>query len=228
MQFTLEALNEAALELGKAVLLYANEWNGSTDLALQHLGHTEGAVKFDAKESIAGLKLPEEYGEGMVKAYVVGADPVLTAPLFLADPALRAIITPTGDGVIGSGVRQEVKKYTLVALPRALFYDADTKKNTASIGFTSPGGWTKTTSGDPSGRALTEDEERLLGLGIWMFSGYWERPPVTYEATVTDVVKNVEECTFHVIRPSAAALSGIMAIVGLPEDYDIDIQPVAS
>lgn len=225
MNTTLEALNEAALEIGKASILYAAEWNGTVNLALTHLGDTEGAVKFTANESIGGLKLPEIYGEGLVRAYVTGADPVLTAPVFLADPELRAIISPTGDGLIGSGGRRAVTRYTLAIMPTALYFDPDTGKNDAGVNFDGTD-WKKVTEAVPAGRALTTDETRLLGLSIWIFSGYWERPAFTYEATVNDVVKNIEECTFHALRSTAAALEGTLAVIGDPADYDIDIMPV--
>jgi hypothetical protein len=39
------------------------------------------------------------------------------------------------------------------------------------------------------------------------------------------VVKNIEECTFHGMRPTADALNGIIAVIGMPSDYDIDIAP---
>lgn len=227
MELSISALNEAALEIGKATIYYAEEWDGISDLALAHLGDTEGVVRFNANEQIGGLKLPELYGEGNIRAYVTGADPVLTAPLFLADPTLRDLISPSGNGLIGSGTRREVTRYTLVIMPAALHYDAATGKNDASIAYL-PAGWRKLTQDQPEGRVLDTDELRLLGLSVWIFSGYWERPPVTYEATVNDVVKNIEECTFHGMRPTADALDGIMAIIGLPEDYGIDIQPVAS
>lgn len=236
MEFSLEALNEAALELGKGVILYAVdnegdpvEWDGTADIDLAHLGDTQGVIKFTSNEQLGTLKLPEVYGDAALRAYVTGADPVLTAPLFLATPSLRQLISPTRNGLIGSGSRTPVARWTLVVLPQALFYDETDPipGNKADISF-SGSAWTKKTYDQPEGRALTTDEERLLGLGIWMFSGYWERPPVTYEATVNDVVVNVEECTFHVLRSTAALLQGTLAIVGLPEDYDIDIAPTLS
>lgn len=241
MEATISTLNEAALELGKGVIYYATtgevnedtglyesaEWDGTTDLELAHLGDTQGAIVFNANESVGTLKLPEHYNEGVIRAYVTGADPVLTAPIFLAHPGLRDLVSPSGDGLIGSGSRREVAYHTLVIMSEALHYDEGTRKNNATIAYT-PAGWRKITQADPAGRVLTEDEERLLGMTIWVFSGYWERPPVTFEATVNDVVVNVEECTFHGRRPSADVLDGVMALIGLPADYDIDIQPVAS
>lgn len=231
MDITLAALNEAALEIGKAVILYADPaWDGVSPLTLSHLGDTEGAVKFTANEQIGKLMLPEVYGDAAVDAWVTGADPVLTAPLFLADPALRSLVSPSGDGVIGTGSRRPVARKTLVIMPQALFYDAYTGKNTASVSF-AVDSWTKTST-DPEATptALTTDEQRLLGLSIWMWSCYPERPPVTYEATVNDVVKNIEEVTFHAIRPKGATASVVPGIVtiGDPADYDIDIVGTAS
>lgn len=243
MEITLSTLDETALEIGKGRIFYATsgdedentgllesqEWDGTTDLELAHLGDTQGPVRFNAQESIGALKLPEHYNEGVIRAYVTGADPVLNAPLLLANPGLRRMISPSGDTIIGSGTRSEAAYHTLVIMPERLFFDPGTKKNTATIAYL-PAGWRKFTVADPSpaGRVLTDEELRLLGLTIWIPSGYWERPPVTFEAIVNDAVVNVEECTFHARRPAADVLDGIMAFIGLPEDNGIDIQPVTS
>jgi hypothetical protein len=224
MDYTLDALNEAALEIGKAVILYADAWDAVSDLALDHLGDTEGAVTFNANETIGGLRLPEHYGEGLVNAFAVGADPVLTAPLFLADPALRDIISPTNDGVIGTGTRRPVKRWTVVVMPQALYFNSATGFNNAAVRYTATDGWRKSLNpgaGTPTWTALNADEQRLLGLSIWMWSGMWERPPVTYEATVTDVVKNIEEATFRGIRPQVVGLP--MVTMGDPSAHGIEI-----
>lgn len=228
MDYTLVALNEAALEIGKAVILYATEWDGTADLTLTHLGDTEGAVVFDAQEAIGRLNLPEVYGPGSVRSWVVGADPTLTAPMFLATPALRTLLSPTGDGLIGSGARRPTVRKTLVVFPQTLYYNATTGKNDAKIRFTTALGWEKSAeaSGDPDAfAALTADETRLLGLSIWIWAAYADRPTVTFEATVEDVVKNIEQVTFHAERPTATALDGAMVMIGDPADYNIDIDP---
>jgi hypothetical protein len=223
MNYTLTQLNEAALEIGKAVILYADKWSGAADLALAHLGHTEGAVTFESNDQIAGLQLPEVYGPGNVKAFVVGAAPTLTAPLFLADPALRTIINPTGDGKIGLPGRRPVKEYTLAILPQALWYNAVTGKMDATLQYEAGTGWRKSAvaAGDPASfAALSTDETRLLGLSIWMWSGYWSRPSVTFEATVDNVVKNIEEATFTAM-PNANVLGGVMVTIGSPAAHGI-------
>jgi hypothetical protein len=226
MDYTLATLNTAALEIGKATILYAPEWNGTTDLTLTHLGDTEGAVAFTSNESIGGLRLPEHYGEGLISAFATGADPVLTAPLFLATPALRTLIAPTADNVIGAGGRRPVVRYTVVVMPQALYYNAVTGRYDAKVRYTTASGWQKSAvaSGDADVfAALATDETRLLGLSIWMWSGYWERPPVTFEATVEDVVKNIEEATFRALRPTAAVLLGRMVTLGSPAAHSIII-----
>jgi hypothetical protein len=232
--YTLSELNETALEMGKAAIMYATatsngadkvpvKWSGTTDLHLKHLGHTEGAVRFDANDQIAGLQLPEVYGPGNVKAFVVGAEPTLTAPLFLADPARRDMINPTGDGKIGLPGRRPVKEMTLVAFPQALFFNAATGRHDAKVQYITGTGWRKSaTAGADSFAALTADETRLLGLSIWLWNGYWSRPSVSYEATVDNVVKNLEESTFTAM-PNFGVLSGVMVTTGSPLAHGIVI-----
>jgi hypothetical protein len=227
MNLTLKALNEAALEIGKAVILYATKWDGTTKLTMEHLGDTEGAVTFDPQEQIGALRLPEVYGPATVKAWSVGAEPILTAPLFLADPDLREIITPTGDGIIGATARRPVAEYTLAVLPQALFYNPLTGQNNAKVEYATGTGWRKSAvaTGDPdSFTALSAADQRLRDLSIWIWNGYWSRPPVTYEATVDDVVKNIEEATFTGM-PNMAVLGGVIATQGDPATYGIDIDP---
>jgi hypothetical protein len=218
MDYTLTALNEAALELGKGVILYADKWTGLVDLTLTHLGDTEGPVAFEANEQIGNLTLPEVYGPGAVKAWVVGAEPTLTAPLFLATPALRDIVNPTGTKTIGLPGRRPVKEYTLAILPQALYYNSVTGQNDARIRYTTLGGWEKSAvaAGAPAAYvALAGDDLRLIGLSIWIWSGYWSRPSVTYEATVENVVKNIEEATFTAM-PNSGVLGGVMVTMGSP------------
>jgi hypothetical protein len=225
MDYTLSALNEAALELGKGVVLYADKWTGLVDLTLSHLGDTEGPVVFEANEQIGNLTLPEVYGPGAVKAWVVGAEPTLTAPLFLATPALRDLINPTGTKTIGLPGRRPVKEYTLAVLPQALWYNSVTGQNNAKVQYLTATGWRKSAvaAGDPdSFQALAGDDLRLLGLSIWIWAGYWSRPAVTYEATVENVVKNIEEATFTAM-PNSAVLGGAMVTLGNPATLGIVI-----
>jgi hypothetical protein len=225
MDYTLTQLNEAALELGKGSIFYANKWDGLTDLTLTHLGDTEGAVTFSANEQIGGLQLPEVYGPGNVRAFTVGAEPSLEAPLFLATPALRDIINPTGDGKIGSPGRRPVREYTVVVMPQALYYNSVTGRYDAKVQYVTGTGWRKSavaSGGADNFQALSADETRLLGLSIWMWNGYWSRPPVTFEATVENVVKNIEQATFTAM-PNYAVLGGIMVTMGSPLAHGIVI-----
>lgn len=226
MDYTLAQLNEDALAIGKGVILYALEWDGVADLTLTHLGDTEGDITFNSGEKLSGLKVRERYGDAYVRAYVAGADPVLTAPLFLADPTLRSLISPSGDGVIGTDARRPVVRYTLVVFPQFLFYNDETGKNDAKIRYTTAAGWQKSAeaTGDPDVfAALSADETRMLGLSLWIWSGYFERPAITYRATIPgeDDVLDIETVTFHGMRPTDEDLP--MVTVGSPLTHGIVI-----
>lgn len=238
MDYTLDALNQAAVALGKAVVMYSVdgsgdpiEWDGATDLLLAHLGDTEGDVVFTANERISGRRLREWFGEAYVRAYVSSADPVATIPLFLAHPDLRDLISPTGDGKIGTVARREVVRHTLVMFPQQLYFNAVTNNYDATIRYTTAAGWQKSAVAEgeaASFAALSADDTRLLGLSIWIPAGFWERPPVTYRVTRPgdDEVLDIETATFHAVVPFTAReniASLPMAWIGSPLAHGIAI-----
>lgn len=225
---TIGTLNKAALAIGKGKVMYATAWAGTADLVLTDLGETDGDIVFDPGETVATLKLEERYGPGVVQAYVSGANPVATIPLFM-DPALRDVVTPSGDGKIGVAGRRPVALKTLVIFPLQLFFNPETDAHDAKIQYTAASGWQKSAeaAGDPDAYvALTADEESLLSMSIWIWAGYFNRPPITLRhGSPTDVGKNLESVQFVGTVPEAAEVQGIMAHIGTPDEYGIDIDP---
>jgi hypothetical protein len=226
---TIGALNKAALAIGKGKVFYSTTaWDGVTDLTLQDLGETEGDISFDPGETIATLTLPERYGPGVVKAYVSGANPVATIPLYL-DPDLRDVVTPSGDGKIGVAGRRPVALKTLVIFPHELFFNSVTDKHDAKLKYTTGvTGWQKSAvaAGDPdSFVALTAAEQDLLsGFSIWIYEGYFSRAPVVLRhGDPATVGKNLESIQFTGTVPEATAVLGIMATIGPPDEYAIEI-----
>lgn len=218
MDYTLSALDTTALSIGKGSIFRAAEFTGAADLTLTHLGDTQGDITFNAAEKIGGLKLPEWYGDAYVRSHVIGAEPVLTAPLFLATPALRNTVSPTGDGLIANGGRRTIVRHTLVVFPQALFWNATDSDYSATLRYTSALGWQKVIGGTPA--ALTADETRLLGLSIWLWSGFFERPPITFRATVDDELVDVETVTFRAMRNEAGYP---LVTIGSPITHGINI-----
>jgi len=183
---------------------------------LQHLCDTEGEINFNPNATFNDLTLPELTGDAVHKRRLAGENPELSFNAFLADPALRAIISPTGEASGGYVRQRPVKRYTLVVFPEALFGEYD------DISYDG----TKWTVG---GSALTPDQERYLGLSFWCWSGSFERAGMTYISD--NGGKLVIPVVFRVM-PTTLPLSVIpdghrLYTVGDPADAGIDIHPQA-
>lgn len=231
MDYTVINLNDliaAGLAVGKGVVLRAPAWDGVSDLTLEHLGDSEGDIVFNGQENIRGLRLTE-WSPGYIRAYVKGADPILTTPLILADPAKRLLLSPTGSALIGTDIKQDIVYHTLVVFPQDLYKNTLTNKFDAKIRYTAALGWQKSAvaAGDADSFAvLSAADQRLLDLSIWMWKGYFERPPYTFRGTAADADEpiDVDEITFRVVRPEAAPA---MVILGDPSDVGVEIDYTA-
>lgn len=221
MNLQLTDLQQAARTIGRAVVFRADAWSGTGSLALTHLGDTEGDITVAANESYVHATYPELTGPAKHESYVEGEDPVITIPLFVADPAVRAILSPTGNAGGGYSRRRRVKEHTLVLFPEELFYDEATDKF-APISFTG-GAW------KVGGQPLTSEQERLLGLSMWFWRGFFTRPPVSFRHT--DAGKAVDSVSFQVMQaklPAAVLPEGErLYTLGDPADAGIDIEPGA-
>lgn len=222
---TITELNKAAVALGRAFAFIAPKWDGATDLALTFLGHTNGDVVFTPNEGIRTTSAPE-ISPAPLKVAVFGAAPKATVPLFLADPALRVLVSPTGSGAIGTDGFIPVVRHTLVLMPAQLFFNAITNRNDAKVQYVG-GVWQKSAVavGDADDYvAMTSDETDQLGLSIWGWDGYWSRPPVTYRfGSATEEAVDVEACEFTLMMPDIMDVVGAMAHIGPPSDYGIEI-----
>lgn len=229
---SISALNRAAMALGRGTVLMSEVWDGTGVLELEHIGETEGDIVFNANEAIRTLGAPELYADGVLQAKVNGANPIATIPIYLADATKRDLLSPTGDGLIGLPGMRDVARKTLVIMPYELYYNAATGKHDAQLNYTSGDGWTKSAvaSGEEDNFvALTTEETRLLKLGIWMYDGYFTRPPVTFRhGSTTEVARDIESCEFRAIVPEAEAVLGAMATIGPPDLYGIEIDVAVS
>lgn len=206
--------------IGRGVVFYADKWDGQTDLELTHLGDTEGEITAEMNASYSHLTLPELTGEAKHRSYVNGEDPVVTIPLYLADPALRAIISPTGSASGGHQRQRPVTERTVVIFPEELFFD-EAAGAYGDLAYTDSDGW------QVNGTALTPRQEALLGMSVWFWRGYFDRPGLAYRHE--DGGKLVEPATFQVMQ-SDLAIGMIpdghrLYTVGDPADAAIDIAP---
>lgn len=205
--------------IGRGVVFYAEKWDGATNLKLTHLGDTEGEITVETNESYSHLTLTELTGEAKHKSYVNGEDPVVTIPLFLADPALRAIVSPTGSASGGYQRQRPVKERTLVVFPEELFFNPTTGEY-GDLSYTG-------TAWQVDGAALSPAQEDLLGQSVWFPRGYFNKPglayrhedggklvlPVSYQAMQSDLATSVipDGCRLY--------------FMGDPDDVGIDIHP---
>lgn len=216
MDYSLQSLRNIAREIGRGVVFRAPVWDGQSDLSMTHLGDTTGEIVFNGADSVVSLRNPELAGKLPIKSKVIGAEATATIPLVLATNALRKEISPTNSLQIGKEHAIDVVRYTLVVFPYALFRDTDGTFKTVS--YTTGGGWLL------NGQPLTAEGVRHVGNSLWMWDGYWSRPPLTYRAIVPDqdIPQDVEEATFQAQLPTHDYVPAAVTI-GDPADHAIAI-----
>ncbi len=206
------------IAIGKSAVFYSpTPWDFASDLhsQLQFLGYTEGEVTLPFNETFNMLTTPEYTGDAPHEAYVQGEAPVATIPLYVADPALRAILSPTG-GASGGYKRQlPVVKRTLVIVPEALFVGNDPQQQEEEELVPTGTGWTL------GGVALTTAQQELLEKGmIHIWRGYFQKPQLRWR--IEEGGKIVEPVTFNLMIQSLAPNGHWLYTLGDPYDAGID------
>lgn len=184
-------LNAVKRSLGKGIVFYANKWNPTTPLALTHLGDTEGDISIAPNAEVAMLTLPEVSGPAPHEADYTGEAPTIELPLYLADPSLMAVVSPSGSGSAGRTLRRAAKEYTLVVFPEALFIDDNFERATLAY---AGGNWTL------GGLALTEAQEELLATSLWFWRVVFNRPPRRFLGGAGDARKQIETVSCMVMH----------------------------
>ena len=217
----LRDLDGEVFHIGKAAVIQADvAWDFDSDLHanLTQLGFTEGEVSVEFNESFNALTLPEYTGDAphAGRRFVQGEAPVVTVPTLLADPALRAKMSPTGSASGGRRRQQPVVSRTLVLIPEELFLDLSDPEAQDVVSLVPTGsGWTL------GGEPLTTEQERQLGQSVWFWSGSWTKPPMTYRHE--DGGKDVTEGEFTVEYQVLAPNGHRLYTIGDPYDFGIDI-----
>lgn len=214
MDFTLLNLQNVLRTIGRGVVFYSNQWV-SGDIALTHLGDTEGEIVATPTASISALTTPELTGDDEIEAYVQGSGFVATIPLYVADPAVRAIISPTGNASGGTSRRQPVLERTLVIFPEELFFDEVGSREYEVLAYTTAGGWTV------GGTALTARQTALLGQAVWIWRGYFLPAPITFRHD--NAGKAVESVTFRAMHDFTKPENHQVYTIGDPADAAIEI-----
>ena len=173
MNFTLGNLQNVLRSIGRGVVFISDYWDGVADISLTWLGDTEGEITVTPTQEVVGLTATELTGSELHNAYVQGSDVTVQIPLWIADPALRATISPTGSASGGRSRRTPAAMKTMAIFPEELFWDTTTSDYEV-LAYTTAGGWTV------NGTALTAAQTALLGQSIWIWKGFFTSPPITY------------------------------------------------
>ena len=185
-------------KIGRGVIFYAHDgtvdqvpvrWDGTSTLNLAHLGDTEGDMKVTPNGGVAPLTLPEISGDAVYEADYLGENPVIEAPLFVADPDLLDILSPTGETGAGRERVEPVDERTIVIFPERAF------KKPAVRGF---GVLTYVTGGTflLDGVALDAAHLTLLSHTFWGWRVYVNRPGITFKGGHGNDSKLIETVQF--------------------------------
>lgn len=221
MPLQLADLDSQLFAIGKGALFYSpTAWDFSSDLhaALLFLGFTEGEIGASVNETYNQLMLQEYTGDAPHKTNIQGEAPVVTAPLFVADPSLRAILSPSGAASGGFRRQRPVQERTLVIIPEELFLDLDDPAMQTELPLVpdGSGGWLLGTT------PLTAAQTALLGQSAWFWRGYFRKPDLAYRHE--DGGKLVQPVEFHVMNQTGAPLGHRLYTLGDPYDAGIDVE----
>lgn len=212
-------LNDVLRAVGRGLLFYAGRWDPALGdpLAITHLGDTEGDIVFTPNAEIKELTTPELTGGAAHEADYMGEKPTLEFPLYLADPALLAIVSPIGTASAGRTMRSSVQEYTLVVFPETLFKVVTDGVASRGVLKFSAGAWTL------DDVALDAAQLAMLDQAIWLWRGYFSRPPRRMRGGGGDDSKNIESVTFQVMQHEAMPEGHQLYTQGNPFDYAIDL-----
>jgi hypothetical protein len=205
---------------GRGVIMYADKWDLVTPLRLTHLADTEGDIVVNTNGETASLTLPELTGPAAHETDFVGENPVIEVPVFLADPALHAIISPMGSSSGGRSRRGRVKEYTIAIFPEALFIGEDPVTNLPIRRALEFGGGVWNIDGNP----LTAEEEELLGNAFWLWRASFTRPPRRFRGGAGDERKNIETVTIQGMYHPDMPDGHRHYTTGDPADADINLE----
>lgn len=206
---------------GRGVVFYADKWVPSDGaLSLTQLGVTEGDIVVNPNSSVAGLTLPELTGPAKHDFDYLGEDPAVEIPLYLADPTLIAICSPSGSAHAGRSRRGPVKQYTVMVIPEAIFLTTNAVgivDDTHVVAFDSGGNWTF------DGSPLTADQQTLLDASFWLWRAVFNRPTRRFRGGAGDDKKNIETVSLITMHHPDLPEGHHLYTTGDPFAQDIDL-----
>ncbi len=209
---TIGNLETTIRHIGRAAVFYqVGAYAGSSaDLTLVYLGDTEGEITVEDNAEFSELTTPELTGPVAREKYLEGIKPVVTIPLFGADPALSLIVNPTGvaSGSQGGGFerRQAVTEYSLVLFPEEVFIESNAP---VAIEYTTAADW------KVGADTATAAQLALLDKSIFFWRGHFESllPRYSHE----DGGKLITEVVFHAMHNNAMQQGHYIYTIGAPE-----------
>ncbi|MFA5604191.1 MAG: hypothetical protein WDA12_05025 [Bacilli bacterium] len=182
--------------IGRGAVYYAVDdsdqpvrWDPGTPIAMKFLGDTEGEITITPNGTMANLTLPELSGDAVHEAEYVGDNPVLEIPLFLANPNLFPVVSPTGLSSAGHQRVRPADERTVLVIPERLMRKND--GTYANLSFADGIGW------QLDGAPLDAAHQTLLGLSFWLWRCYAARPTRRFLGGHGDDGKNIETVTFQ-------------------------------
>jgi len=218
--FTLQDVSGVIASYGRGVVFYADKWDvPAGPLVMSQLGVTEGDIVVTPNGATAGLTLPELTGPAVHEFDYLGENPTIEIPLYLADPSLIAICSPSGSAHAGRSRRSAVHEYTLAVFPEALFLlnDSEGIPHDFTVAFDNAGVWTF------NDVALTAEQQRLLDVSFWLWRAVFNRPTRRFRGGAGDDKKNIETVSVQAMHHPDLPEGHHIYTTGDPFASDIDL-----
>jgi len=218
--FTLLDLSTIVRSWGRGVIFRAARWSpGDGPLVMTHLGDTEGDLKISTNAEMASLTLPELTGPAAHEVDYTGEAPSIEIPMFLTDPAHRALVSPTGSANAGRSRRSAPAEHTLAIFPEDIFLkpDGDGIVQAYALSLTA-GIWYI------NAVAATAAQLALLDQTFWAWRVMFTRPPITFYGGAGDARKQIETVTAMLAHHPDMPEGHHLYTIGDPMDSSIDIE----
>lgn len=189
---TLADVSNIITSYGRGVVFRSPKWIPSVGaLSLSQLGVTEGDIVVNPNGSTAGLTIPELTGPIPHEMDYLGENPIVEIPLYLADPDLIGLCSPSGSAHAGRSRRGPVAEHTLMVIPEAIFLEVVVGGEPGivsdfTVSFDGSGVWTF------NGQPLDDDRQRLLDNSFWLWRCVFNRPTRRFRGGAGDDKKNIE------------------------------------
>jgi hypothetical protein len=154
----------------------ATKWDTANELYLKWTCDTEGAVVHEPNMVIDRLKAVELTAEAPLSARVKGEAPTITIPAIYADPATRALLSPTGSASGGYSAARPVTELTMVIFAEELFYNAATLEHDLVLD-PNGGNWLLDATAYAS---WTTRQKNLFGLTCWAWRVFPIKAPFRF------------------------------------------------